>query len=299
VRFDKTLVAGEQPPLPTAVDVLVELRRALAAPASWSAQAPRGQAHGVALRRLSSGGTALVLDPLGRLTVRQQVVPLNTGRDIDRFGGSPLAGVRRFTLGAAIGGAGQAVSSVQDDFAPAQFFEMSDDDKLAAPSFERMDAGIACGSEAIVFDAAEVVAAPLDYEEIIVDDLHVPSPPRQSFVLEFRSLLAFSATGAAARADVRRVGRARFRNFGDIVDRSETEDLGPPRGSDPSPSRAATTLRTPGFVVLQVAELARSPAPGITSEAEVQTFSASRDAVRLLNRAGAQFLTVPTHELQS
>ncbi len=34
--------------------------------------------------------------------VRQQVVPLNTARDIDIFGGAPVAGARRFTLTATL-----------------------------------------------------------------------------------------------------------------------------------------------------------------------------------------------------
>ena len=47
-------------------------------------------------------------------------------------------------------------------FAPAQFFDMSDDEKLASPSFEEMGAGMAVGSDAVTFDAAQAVAAPLE-----------------------------------------------------------------------------------------------------------------------------------------
>ena len=75
--------------------------RALSTAQSWSTQAPPNAAHGVALRKLAPG-TALVLDPLGRLAVKQQVVPLNTARDIDIFGGAPVAGARRFALAAAL-----------------------------------------------------------------------------------------------------------------------------------------------------------------------------------------------------
>ena len=54
----------------------------------------------MALRKLA--GTGIVLDPLGRLQVKQQVVPLNTGRDIDIFGGAPVRGAKRFAVKAAL-----------------------------------------------------------------------------------------------------------------------------------------------------------------------------------------------------
>ena len=59
-----------------------QLKSALSTAQSWSTQLPPERAHGVALRTLSAG-TTLILDPLGRLAVKQQVAPLNGGRDID------------------------------------------------------------------------------------------------------------------------------------------------------------------------------------------------------------------------
>ena len=160
VRFDKTLIDGEKPPLPPAVDVLDELKKALATPQSWTTLGPAHASHGVALRKLaaSGAGSAIVLDPLGRLVVKQQVVPLNTSRDVDSFGGAPVAGDKRFAVKAVLNTQPQAASAVRDQFAPAQFFDMSDDEKLAGPSFEPMDAGLVFGSEAVSFDAAQIVA---------------------------------------------------------------------------------------------------------------------------------------------
>ena len=56
VRFDTTLVKGERPPLPPAVDVLAQLTQALASPASWTTERSATQAHGVALRSLPPAG---------------------------------------------------------------------------------------------------------------------------------------------------------------------------------------------------------------------------------------------------
>jgi len=268
VRFDKTLVSGEAPPLPPAVDALAELKRALAAPTAWRTLAPRGQSHGVVLRKLAPG-LGIVLDPLGRLAVQQQVLPLNTGRDIDRFGAAPLAGARRFKLGATTNGvAAKDVQPLRDAFSPAQFFDMSDDEKLAAPSFEDMEAGIQFGSEAIAFDAKQVVAAALDFEEIVVDDLHQPAPPATTLKLPPALLMRLIGSGAAARARVRQLGLARFRN---------------------DPETPPATLLPRRYAMVPLAE-------GEPTVATF-TFSDSRARLKALNRAGARWQAVPVGEL--
>ncbi|MGE3781993.1 MAG: DUF6603 domain-containing protein, partial [Alphaproteobacteria bacterium] len=215
VRFDKTLIAGEPPPPPPAVDVLGLLAAALRDGRSWRTDTPPGRGHGVALRRLPPGAP-LTIDPLGRLVVSQDVAPLNTARDIDLFGGAPVAGARRFALGASLNGVALTPpQTLRAGFAPAQFFAMSDDEKLASPSFEEMDAGMAVGSDAVRFDAARAVAAPLEYETIVIDTLAPPGRPPPPLPARYRlapaQLRAHAATGAAARAPLRRVGRARFR----------------------------------------------------------------------------------------
>src|SRR4029079_15465603 len=89
---------------------------------------------------------AVLLHPQGTLTVRQSAIPLNLTRDLDRVGSSVPAGERRFAITrAAIGPVVATTASVQEMFAPGQFFDMSDDDKLAAPSYEAMDAGVEFG----------------------------------------------------------------------------------------------------------------------------------------------------------
>src|SRR4030095_6559702 len=130
IRFDKTLIEGEKPPLPPAVDAFAELRRALTVPDAWSTQLAPNRQHGVSLRKIAPG-TTLVLDPLGNLVVKQQIVPLNTSRDLDTFGGAPIAGARRFKLEAKFEGVTQDVNTIQDAFAPGQFFAMTDDEQLA------------------------------------------------------------------------------------------------------------------------------------------------------------------------
>ena len=152
------------------------------------------------------------MHPLGTLTVRQSVVPLNLSRDIDKFNDSPIAGARRFTVTRIAVGtdAGtETTGTVQDDFAPAQFFEMSDDEKLASPSFEPMQAGMRIGSSAFAFALAQGVASPLEYETRIVDrKAAVPTPPMKTPYILSRALLEMHAMhGAAGRSPLRREER--------------------------------------------------------------------------------------------
>ena len=274
VRFDKTLIDGEPPPPPLGVDVLAALKAALSTAQSWTTQLPAERTHGVALRTLTPG-TTLILDPLGRLAVKQQVAPLNSARDIDLYGGAPVIGNRRFTLAATLNGQPlQTTQTLRDQFAPAQLFAMSDDEKLAAPSFEQMDAGLVFGSDAVSFDATQLVAANLQYESIVIDapiPEGAPLPPSQTYVLQPAQLAFHSLTGAAARAPVRRVGRARFR----------TPDAAP-----------AVSLAKPAWDIVPLDGGAPAPV-----DPAVRTWSEHLAVLNSLNRAGAHWQLVPANEV--
>ena len=290
VHFDTTLVKGERPPLPPAVNVLAQLRQALASPASWTTERSAAQQHGVALKSLppASATAPLVLDPLGQLSVRQQVVPLNTARDIETFGGAPVAGARRFAVTAALGGMALPQAALRTDFAPAQFFEMSDDEKLTAPSFEAMEAGCVFGEARAVFDPTQVIPAPLEYQPITITLHGSTSTPSTGFssgahaalvaasapapyTMSAAALQTFTESGAAARAPVRRVGRARFRN----------DEVEP--GASIAPKR---------WTILPIAD-----GPAAAVDPEVRTFSEYQAALTLLNRAAARWQIVPAREV--
>ena len=116
------------------------------------------------------------------LTVKQSVVPLDL--DISRFGQAAPAGARRFTISSvSLGGQGQTTQPVKEFFAPAQFFEMSDDEKLSRPSFEPMAAGVSMGSEEFAFTAdandwLEVEA--IEFETIIMNKEKKRIAPQRS-----------------------------------------------------------------------------------------------------------------------
>ncbi|MCB1852840.1 MAG: hypothetical protein KDI83_19055 [Gammaproteobacteria bacterium] len=272
IRFDKTLVSGEKPPQPPTVDVLAELRRALAVPEAWSTQIAPHRQHGVALRKITAG-TRLLLDPLGNLVVKQQIVPLNTARDLDTFGGAPIAGVRRFWLDAQLQGVAQEVISVQEAFAPAQFFAMTDDEKLASPSFEEMDAGVTFGSDAIAIDEGASLFVPVEYETIVIDEQgETTTEENDHYVLVAHRLFEQVCFSALGTAPIRSVGSARFRSPG----------LSP-----------AVEMRSARFLIASVAEGVTSPT------AQPATFAETLAAVRSRNRGvttDALWQIQPVHE---
>ena len=216
VRVDRTLVSGERPPLPAPVDVLPLLLATLGLAGSWTARLPAGQQQGVTLRGRPELAGEILLHPLGRLTVSQTVVPL--GMDISRFGDAAPAGARRFTIGRVTPeGQTESPEVVRDFFAPAQFFEMSDDEKLSRPSFESLPAGVSLGAGGVAISAnphdwLEVPA--IEFETIIVGqepDGGEPPPPPDLYQLTAELLGRQARFGAAANSRLRHTGQAKYR----------------------------------------------------------------------------------------
>jgi hypothetical protein len=206
-RFERTLISGERPPLPEPVDVGPMLRAALAERANWTATLGAAEQKMVSLREGARGGE-LTIHPLSRLSVRQNVVPLNV--DIARFGNARPSGERRFEVSKAfVNDVEQGIEPVSDHFAPAQFFDLTDDDKLTRPSFEKMRAGLQLGSDKPAFGAPLTTA--MDYEEIIVDPLKNESvrsaEPFKLNAIRLAQTLHLSAVG---RSELRRAGTSKY-----------------------------------------------------------------------------------------
>lgn len=145
------------------IDVLPLLVAALSAPTNWRSKLPDGVHQLVRFRET----TLDLIDPAGSLTITQSVVPLNL--TIDRFSGSKPRDANRFWINSLTSaGAGLANEPTTEEFAPAEFLDLSDTDKLGRPSFEPFTSGVVItGVEDLVAD--HVVAREVEYEEIIVD----------------------------------------------------------------------------------------------------------------------------------
>jgi hypothetical protein len=179
-----------------AADVQAELIAALEDRTNWAGELT-GRRESIVTLRDAPSGDALMVHPLGALSVRQQVVPLDV--DIDLFRSARPAGARRFAITALeVNGSAVARSTTREFFAPAQFFEMSDDEKLARPSFEELPAGAVADSDA--FTHGQAVGSDLTYETILIDKgndrvRRLPRYDLSQVVLE--AVAVFGATGDA------------------------------------------------------------------------------------------------------
>ena len=215
IRVNATLVGGARPPLPAAVNALAQLMAALRDARNWSAELPPGQSRIVVLAAADAGTEPgpLRVHPLAVLAVRQSVAPLDTPQPISRFGNAPVAGARQFRVAAlSINGKAEPAASLQrlhDDFAPAQFFEMNDGERLASPSFLPMAAGVQLGDAAPAFNLAQGMRSPLSYETKLIDRSIAPDKTGHvkkltAYALPVAQLESQVLAGAAARSALRR-----------------------------------------------------------------------------------------------
>lgn len=213
VSFDHTFLKGDPPPLLAPVEVLPLLKVALDDPRNWSGQLAEGERRMVTLRDRQASGQ-IALHPLGKLAVQQTIVPLELV--IAKFGNAKPADALLFKINSlSVNGKATQFTLVKDFFAPSQFLELTDDERLAAPSFEAMTAGISVGTEGFLFttnDLDIVEDGAITYETIILDKgSNAPrAAPPVAITAEF--LDRHISLGAAAHSDVRRTGNAKYRS---------------------------------------------------------------------------------------
>lgn len=161
VDFDESW--GDEPEIaPAKTNVAGLLQQALSDKGNWRAQLPQG-GHSVVTLAMADGATGVLAHPLGQLQISQKVAPL--GLELQRFGNTQVDGAAKFEV-TQVSVAGQAIArpeAATDYFARAQFVDMSDEQKLSAPSFEKLASGVTVGSDDYLA-APEVVAADLRYE---------------------------------------------------------------------------------------------------------------------------------------
>ncbi|GAA3344720.1 hypothetical protein GCM10020358_49080 [Amorphoplanes nipponensis] len=144
VGVDLTIGAAAGPPDPVeTADVAAAVWAELTDPANWEAVLPAAARPGVTLVGVAPPATdrPLVAHPLATVAVRQRVAPLDTL--IERVGTRvPVEGARSYSVTATTP-AGIAVSATTDPFPPGQYRAgISDDERLAAPSFVAMHSGV-------------------------------------------------------------------------------------------------------------------------------------------------------------
>ncbi|HSH58258.1 MAG TPA: DUF6603 domain-containing protein [Acidimicrobiales bacterium] len=244
IGVDATFGDARQLPAVQQEPIWPKLEEALAAAGNWAAELPTDAGRLAVLSPGPANAGEVVVHPLGAVRVLQRIVPLE--RTIARFGAAPPQDYARFAITQVLGA--QRDSLVYDNFAPAQFLEMSDAEKLSAPGFELMPAGVrlrapddahAYGTEAIRL---------LRYQTIAIGG---PATGTR-FTPDVATIGQQAERGAAASAATRTTGRAKY-------------------GVDSPPPRTAE----PAFAVAGVSDL--KPTAGVTTDG---TYSAGLEAAR-------------------
>lgn len=165
IDVDHSTGAAAAPPALPNVDVESQVLAALRDPSSLSTALPTGVAPVVRTRTAQGGG--LLLHPLGQLVVRQRIVPL--GVDITRFQRGRPSGAKRFELrSATVRGQAATVTPLTEQFARAQYFDVTEDEAYGSPSFERFAAGASIAVDAAAH--ATPVDVDLGYETFVRGD---------------------------------------------------------------------------------------------------------------------------------
>jgi hypothetical protein len=148
------------------VDAWPQLQAALQNVQNWSGSLPAGIPTPVTLSTPKADNTQIYVDPNGVLTLRERVLPLN--QTLTKFGEAVPGPQTTFTLSQVqLGGQTLPFSLVTDKFAPAQFEQMSDQDKLSRPSFDDGIAGFTVGDGQLAF--GQQFGLDLAYADIYVD----------------------------------------------------------------------------------------------------------------------------------
>lgn len=206
VHIAGTFGGGTAPELPAA-PVMTPLLAALGDRHSWSSQLPPDTMRAVTLMSPKPDDTSLYVHPRGTLTVVQSVVPLNTL--ISKFGSaSPSDGDFFAIAKVTLAGTQETPASVAGQFAPAQYNEMSDADKLADRSFVPLPAGVAIGAADI--ETGSESNLDLEYDVQIIDDLLLPARGGPKYQMTAPVMAAVAGQSAAALSLVRCTGNSKF-----------------------------------------------------------------------------------------
>jgi hypothetical protein len=118
---------------------------------------------------------SLLLHPMGSLQVKQGIVPLNI--QIKCYGNSTIDGSDKLWIqNAKIGQTLLNIVPTKDKFAPNQFFNISDNQKLTSPSFNDYEDGIEIGGVDVI-ESSCVRTKGAGHDPIIIDrEFNYPRP---------------------------------------------------------------------------------------------------------------------------
>jgi hypothetical protein len=202
-----------------AVDPLEKFKDALSLRENWGGHLPAG-GRTETLRLPQETQAVAILHPAERFEVRQNVVPL--GIALSKYGNAPIKGHTQFEItevGFITTENGEDVEHkldielVDGYFSRAQFEDLTDDQKLSFPSFEKMPCGVAVKTDDFEGFIGEFETVDVEYEPVYigVDDASIPGDEAMKpQPLDWKYAESFIAGSAAAKCPMRTTGHQKF-----------------------------------------------------------------------------------------
>jgi hypothetical protein len=160
VSFHKSWGDSEGNSIPDKADILALLTKEINDNRNWKADIPANNKLHVSIRKIETEGDTIAVHPFGILTFSERLVPLDL--DINKFGNQVPKDATNF--GIETTDSSLFTAPVTEQFAPANFTQMSDEDKLARPSFEQMKSGFKITNSSALKVPSENVIKDVDYE---------------------------------------------------------------------------------------------------------------------------------------
>jgi hypothetical protein len=212
VSFDVTWGDKKDTSLPP-IDVMPIFLGEINKQSNWTALPPPSANLLVTLRAVDP--SLLVLHPFGSLTLSQRALPLNL--KLDKVGNQQPDDVNQVDIrGVASAGTGLPVNDHQEQFAIAQYQNMSDSDKLSRPSYQDIKGGVTIGSSDSAL-SSKMTRRTINYDVTIID-----KDPQQPLLIGRIAALSglfhpFLASNAAARSPLSYTGKTQLKPFTDTI----------------------------------------------------------------------------------
>lgn len=154
------------------VELLEELKKEISDVRNWEQITPKSSQLLVTTKSVSTSEQGeerpMLVHPIGGVAIRQTLIPLKL--KLEKFGSQKVAGFNQFELQLTNGQANEVLPTKdeEDFFAPGQYLEFSDEQKLKRKSYERFSAGILM-QEADSLSYSNFHQKTLEYERKIYD----------------------------------------------------------------------------------------------------------------------------------
>jgi hypothetical protein len=181
---------------------------------NWTALPPATSNLLVSLKKVDP--SLLVLHPFGSLTLSQRALPLNL--TLDKVGNEKPDDVNRVDITAvASGGLQLPIAEKDEQFAIAQFQNLSDQEKLSRPSYQRIKGGVVIGSSDAM-QSSKMSRRTISYSITIIDKEPKKPLPKGKFYPAIATLFhRFLSGSSVARSALSNQVKSQLSPFSDKI----------------------------------------------------------------------------------